>query len=185
MSIFAIADLHLSGDPPCKPMDRFSPSWCNHWHKIRSAWRSSVSSEDTVLIAGDTSWAMKWPDAVKDLEAISDLPGHKVIVRGNHDFWWGHCWQNAKRQCLMRSLFCTTIIISLKAGLFAAAVAGSQRMIRCSDLTMKQFTGRKSHESVLLLLQLVRNGHGRILLMLHYPPVYQLDNSNGFHGADP
>ena len=69
MSIFALADLHLSGNPPVKPMDRFSPAWANHWEKIQTSWRITVNPDDTVLIAGDTSWAMKWKDAVIDLAA--------------------------------------------------------------------------------------------------------------------
>ena len=86
MSIFALADLHLSGDPPQKPMDRFSPAWENHWDKIRAAWLATINEQDTVLIAGDTSWAMKWHDAAVDLEAIAALPGRKILVRGNHDY---------------------------------------------------------------------------------------------------
>ena len=88
MSIFALADLHLSGEPPQKPMDRFSPAWENHWDKIRAAWLAAINEHDTVLIAGDTSWAMKWHDAAVDLEAIAALPGQKILVRGNHDYWW-------------------------------------------------------------------------------------------------
>ena len=59
MSIFALADLHLSGNPPLKPMDRFSPAWENHWEKVQAAWLATITPEDTILIAGDTSWAMK------------------------------------------------------------------------------------------------------------------------------
>ena len=88
MSIFAIADLHLSGDPPCKPMDRFSPVWGNHWQKIQTAWLSSVTPVDTVLIAGDISWALKWHGAKQDLLSIAKLPGRKILLRGNHDYWW-------------------------------------------------------------------------------------------------
>ena len=89
MSIFALADLHLSGNPPLKPMDRFSPAWENHWEKVQAAWLATITPEDTILIAGDTSWAMKWKDALVDLAAIDALPGHKVLIRGNHDYWWG------------------------------------------------------------------------------------------------
>ena len=70
-------------------MDRFSPTWKNHWIKIQTSWLASITPEDTVLIAGDTSWSMKWTDALIDLSAIGALPGRKVLVRGNHDYWWG------------------------------------------------------------------------------------------------
>ena len=84
MSIFALADLHLSGSPPLKPMDRFSPAWENHWAKIQEAWLADVKPEDTVLIAGDTSWAMKWKDALIDLAAVAALPGRKILIHINN-----------------------------------------------------------------------------------------------------
>ena len=87
MSIFAIADLHLSGHRP-KPMDIFGRKWTDHWTKIQQAWRSTVSPGDTVLIPGDISWAMTLEEAAVDLAAIADLPGEKVLLRGNHDYWW-------------------------------------------------------------------------------------------------
>ena len=87
MKVFAIADLHLSGAQP-KPMNVFGDRWENHWEKISAAWREQVSAEDIVLIAGDISWAMQWADALPDLDAIARLPGRKVILKGNHEYWW-------------------------------------------------------------------------------------------------
>ena len=88
MSLFAIGDLHLSGTPAKKPMDVFGPRWKNHWQRIQEDWRSRVSNDDTVLIAGDTSWAMHLKEAQEDLDEIRALPGKKIIIRGNHDYWW-------------------------------------------------------------------------------------------------
>ena len=88
MKIFAIADTHLSGQPPAKPMDVFGEHWRGHWEKIKSDWLRRVGAEDLVLIAGDISWAMKLTDALCDLEEISSLPGQKIMVKGNHDYWW-------------------------------------------------------------------------------------------------
>jgi len=87
MRIFAISDLHLSGANP-KPMDIFGRKWENHWEKIKHNWRELVQDEDVVLIPGDISWAMKLHQALVDLNAIGELPGRKIIVRGNHDYWW-------------------------------------------------------------------------------------------------
>lgn len=69
-------------------MDVFGGNWEGHFEKIKSDWRRKVGEEDIVLIAGDISWAMKLPDALEDLRILADLPGKKVFIRGNHDYWW-------------------------------------------------------------------------------------------------
>ncbi len=87
MKIFSISDLHLSINNP-KPMDIFGGPWDNYLDEIVSDWKEKVSEDDIVLIAGDISWAMKTEDAKPDLDFISALPGKKIIIRGNHDYWW-------------------------------------------------------------------------------------------------
>lgn len=87
MKIFAISDLHLSNSTN-KPMDVFGYGWVNHWQKIRENWVERVTEEDVVLIAGDVSWGMNIQQAIVDLQQINELPGKKVIIRGNHDYWW-------------------------------------------------------------------------------------------------
>ena len=88
MSLFAIGDFHLSGEPPAKPMEVFSPNWENHFEKIRRNWLTKITETDTVIICGDTSWAMSLEAAMQDLNRIAALPGQKIILRGNHDYWW-------------------------------------------------------------------------------------------------
>ncbi len=85
--VFAIADLHLSAAQP-KPMDVFGPGWTDHAERVAASWRATVGPDDIVLVAGDISWAMKLPEAEADLAWIAALPGEKVFVRGNHDYWW-------------------------------------------------------------------------------------------------
>lgn len=87
MNVYAIGDLHLSLSND-KPMDIFGRNWEGHFEKIKADWQSVVASDDVVLIPGDISWAMKLSDGVKDLEALAELPGEKVFIRGNHDYWW-------------------------------------------------------------------------------------------------
>ena len=87
MNIYAISDLHLSFTSD-KPMDIFGTGWEGHFEKIKSDWQSKVQPDDIVLISGDISWAMKMSDALIDLKALADLPGKKVFIRGNHDYWW-------------------------------------------------------------------------------------------------
>lgn len=87
MKVFAISDLHISTNTD-KPMDVFGGNWVNYLQKIREDWQEKVSPSDVVLIGGDISWAMSLDDAKLDLDSISDLNGTKVLVKGNHDYWW-------------------------------------------------------------------------------------------------
>lgn len=87
MKVFAISDLHLSINNS-KPMDIFGPVWDNYLDTILEDWNKKVTDEDIVLLAGDLSWAMKLEDAVVDLDFLNKLKGKKVLLRGNHDYWW-------------------------------------------------------------------------------------------------
>ncbi len=84
--IYTIADLHLSFGTN-KPMDVFS-GWSNYTERIRENWQRLVEPDDTVVIAGDISWAMKLNEINKDFEYIQSLNGKKIILKGNHDYWW-------------------------------------------------------------------------------------------------
>ena len=87
MRIFAIGDPHLSSVKP-KPMSVFGPRWAGHPDLLFQEWSRVVGERDLVMITGDLSWAMTQQEEMPDLEAIASLPGKKVIVRGNHDYWW-------------------------------------------------------------------------------------------------
>ena len=89
MAVWAIADLHLSFGVPNKEMDIFGPHWKGYTDKIAQGWRASVAEDDLVLIPGDISWAMRPEEVRPDLEWIDRLPGTKVFIKGNHDYWWG------------------------------------------------------------------------------------------------
>ena len=88
MKVFAIGDLHLSGNPPTKPMDIFGPHWNDHWARIKEHWNTNVTNEDIVFLVGDMSWALRLDEAACDLQEIASLPGKKYMIRGNHDYWW-------------------------------------------------------------------------------------------------
>lgn len=87
MSLFSIADLHLSGAVD-KPMDVFGSRWQDHTNKLSKRWRAVVSPDDTVVVPGDISWGMTLAEALVDFKFIESLPGKKIIGKGNHDFWW-------------------------------------------------------------------------------------------------
>ena len=87
MKVFAIGDLHLDSAVD-KPMDVFGPGWEDHFERITKDWLLKVKPEDLVLIPGDISWGMRESEAQPDLDLIAKLPGKKIIIRGNHDYWW-------------------------------------------------------------------------------------------------
>ena len=87
MKIFAISDLHISTDGN-KPMDVFGGNWVDYIDKIKADWESKVSDDDLVLIGGDISWAMNIEDAKRDILSFAGLKGKKIIIKGNHDYWW-------------------------------------------------------------------------------------------------
>ena len=88
MALYAISDLHLSFTDD-KPMDIFGEVWANHDVKIRENWLKKIKPEDTVLLGGDLSWSMTLEMAKKELDFINELPGRKIAIKGNHDYWWG------------------------------------------------------------------------------------------------
>lgn len=86
MSLFALGDLHLSlGED--KPMDIFS-GWNDYVQRLEENWKNLVSDDDTVVLAGDISWAMKLEHTLEDFRFIHNLPGKKLLLKGNHDYWW-------------------------------------------------------------------------------------------------
>ena len=87
MAIYGICDLHLSFGVN-KPMNIFGENWANYEKKISENWLSKINEEDVVLLPGDFSWAMYIREAKKDFKFIDNLPGTKILLKGNHDFWW-------------------------------------------------------------------------------------------------
>lgn len=88
MSIYALADLHLPFGAPEKTMEFFGPSWHRYTERIEEAWKNTIKDTDLILLPGDISWAMTPEQAEKDLLWIDALPGTKLMLKGNHDYWW-------------------------------------------------------------------------------------------------
>ena len=169
MNIYAISDLHLSLANP-KEMDIFGQNWESHFEKIKENWGKTVSPGDLVLIPGDLSWAMQMQDALPDLDAICALAGKKILLKGNHDYWWSS--PSRVRGALKNN---THILQydSLDEGSFA--VCGTRGWILPTD---KNFTGQDKvvyeREKIRLRLSLdsVKDPEKQIIVMMHYPPVY-------------
>lgn len=89
MNVFAIADLHLAFSVPSKTMEVFGEGWHKYSERLKENWEREVSPNDLVLIPGDISWAKNLDEAIIDLNWIEALPGTKLLLKGNHDYWWG------------------------------------------------------------------------------------------------
>lgn len=181
MRLFAIGDLHLSGHPPTKPMEIFGPAWINHWDRIRADWTSRVSDDDTVLLAGDISWAMHLKDALPDLQEIMDLPGHKIMIRGNHDYWWESVSKLTKATNGAIT-FIQDDCISIDDG--RIAVCGTRGWICPGDIHFTEADQKPYRRELLRAERALQKadalGCPHKLMMLHYPPVYDLTQPSGF-----
>ncbi len=167
MSIFAIGDTHLTFSTD-KPMDIFR-GWTDYVERLEKNWRAIVNDGDTVVIPGDISWAMSLEQAKKDFAFLNSLPGHKLIMKGNHDYWW-----TTKRKMdtfLSENGFDSVSILHNNA-------------FRVGDFTLCGsrgwfFDAEKSDSKVLLreagrLDMSIEEGKklgGELIVFLHYPPV--------------
>lgn len=178
MHIYAIGDLHLSGEPPTKPMEKFGEHWLGHKEKIKENWLRTVTPEDYVIIAGDISWAMNLPEAEVDLHWIAKLPGHKILLRGNHDYWWASVSK-------MRKLYPEFIFLQNDSTLVElAAEAGTQRVAVCGTRgwtlpSSEKFTEednkiylREGVRMELGLQQAAKLEADTLILAMHYPPLF-------------
>ena len=99
MAVFVIADLHLDTKSNQKSMEVFGNRWNGYVNKIQKNWKKIVTENDTVIIPGDISWALNLDAAIHDLRWINELPGRKILMKGNHDFWWSTASKMQKFFC--------------------------------------------------------------------------------------
>lgn len=180
MSLYVIADLHMPGGAD-KSMDIFGANWEGHVEKIFEDWRERVSAEDTVLIPGDISWAMYIQDAMEDLRRIGELPGRKVLLKGNHDYWWSSLTK--VREAMAPGMH---VIQHSALDLGDCVVCGTRGWIcpGCGEsLTAEdeKIYHRECLRLELALQEAAAAANGRpIIVMMHYPPLYQQNLDTGF-----
>lgn len=168
MALFVIGDLHLSLGAD-KPMDIF-PGWEGYLPKLEANWRKLIAPEDTVVLAGDTSWAMNLNDTKADFAFIQDLPGQKWLLKGNHDYWWTTARKMEK--FLLESGFTTLHILHNNACIVGDTALCGTRGWPFDDAAAQ---GEKlmAREAGRLRMSLqVAGNTPRKIAFLHYPPVY-------------
>jgi hypothetical protein len=178
MAIYAIADLHLSHAEP-KGMEIFGAHWENHFERIACAWRARITDEDLVVIPGDISWAMHTDAAAVDLQAIGALPGQKLILRGNHDYWWSSLGK--VRQIL------PTGMVALQNDCFAFgghAICGTRGWTvpgsSAYEGTDEKLYLREIGRLKLSLDAAIKRNLPIALCMMHFPPQNEKHEDNGF-----
>lgn len=179
MSLFVMADLHLSTTTN-KQMDVFGYRWTDYMEKIKKNWSSIVTDNDTVIVPGDISWGISYEEALGDFKFIDELPGKKLLGKGNHDYWWGTMSKN-------RSFLAENNIKSIDF-LFNNAyrvenfiVCGTRgwfvdEKLQAEDLgtEYKKIVSREASRLKMSLEDAVklRLDNEEILVFFHFPPVY-------------
>ncbi|HEY7915005.1 MAG TPA: metallophosphoesterase [Blastocatellia bacterium] len=190
MRVFAIGDMHLEGGTG-KTMEKFGEHWRDHDRKIFDAWQQVGQDDDLLVIAGDTSWAMKIDTAKADLERIGKMKGRKILIKGNHDYWW-------QSRAKMKKLLDPSIEILQASStvIKRVAIAGTRGWL-CPNDTYFEPDDEKIYEREVGRLRLAleplrsrRAEYDALIVALHYPPANDRHEPSGFtdlideHAAD-
>lgn len=172
MRIFALSDPHLSF--MCdKPMDIFGGNWEGYTEKIKEKWCKKVQNDDVVLVAGDISWAMRLEEVSADLEWLDSLPGKKIIIKGNHEYWW-------KSISAVRNILPASILAlqndAVKIGDFVFCgtrgwvVPENDKPLSAEDDKIYKREAQRLRLTLTFAKNLAKNNE-KIIAMMHYPPL--------------
>ncbi len=169
MALFAIADLHLSLGTD-KPMDIFK-GWQDYKDRLENNWRSLISDNDTVVVAGDVSWAMKLDECFEDFSFINSLPGTKIFLKGNHDYWWStkkkvEDYLSANNFDTIKILFNNSFTVD------GITICGSRGWYYDADTQADMKVINREVGRLKLSLDSAKDCGTTPIVFLHYPPVY-------------
>ena len=168
MALFAISDLHLSLSSE-KPMDIFK-GWADYVNRIESNWRRMITDDDTVVLPGDFSWALKLQDTLADFEFLESLPGKKLLLKGNHDLWW--CTVSKMKQFLKENGIESVDFIhnnAVKVG--ENAVCGSRGWFDDGEALSAKLILREAGR-LNTSIEAAKSTGLKPVVFLHYPPAY-------------
>ena len=169
MAVYTIADLHLSFGTD-KPMDVFS-GWENYTERLESNWKKLITDDDTVVIAGDISWAMSLEGTKADFAFIDSLPGKKIILKGNHDYWWT---TKAKMDRFIAENGFTTLSI-LHNNHYVTdgfALCGSRGWFYDAETNADMKVLLREAGRLRMSLESAASSDCEKVVFLHYPPIY-------------
>lgn len=170
MGLYVIGDLHLSLSTN-KPMDIFGDVWKGHTEKLKESF-SQLKGDDTIILCGDTSWGISLDEALADFQFIDALPGKKIILKGNHDYWWETA---SKMNAFFEKHDLKTLRILHNNAYFYGdyAICGTRGWFRDEETAdMKHNQKVLNREVMRLETSLKAAGDREILCFLHYPPMY-------------
>ncbi|MBR3145199.1 MAG: metallophosphoesterase [Clostridia bacterium] len=167
-NLFAISDLHLSFGSN-KPMDIF-PGWENHTERIKANWKRMIDDNDTVVISGDISWGMTLKESEPDFDFLHTLPGKKVIIKGNHDYWWSTVTKinNFLRSKEYEDFF---VLYNNSYSIGEYAVCGSRSWEYDAKQSDENIVARECGRIEASIISAIRSGK-KPILFLHYPPAF-------------
>ena len=176
MSIYAIGDLHLSLNKE-KPMDIFGGNWKNHEQKIKENWKNTVQDTDLVILPGDFSWEMHLKDMYNDFAYLNQLPGKKLLLKGNHDYWWTTLVK--MREFLQENKFENIDFVYNNSYLFEDKIIAGTRGWALNDTENSDKMNHREEERLKLSLQSGVDNFGdkEIICIMHYPPIIE-ENKN-------
>lgn len=174
MALYAIGDVHLSLG--CnKPMDIFS-GWDNYVVRLEENWRRKITEEDTVLLCGDSSWGMSLEEAFMDLQFLDRLPGKKILIKGNHDYWWS-TKSKMERFFSEKGLNSLEILHNNCVPFGKYGICGTRGWIfEKGEPQDIKVLSRENGRLEVSLAECVKKGLEPIAF-LHYPPVYLQERS--------
>lgn len=170
MRLFALADPHL-GHAVDKSMDIFGPAWERHTERMAEQWTAAVGPDDWVLVAGDVSWAMKLEEAIPDLRFLDALPGRKLLLKGNHDYWWG---SRAKVESVLPPSLrlLQNDSFDLGGGIGVVGTRGWTPPGAPRATAEDEKIYRREVERLGLSIRSAGDRYRVLVAMLHYPPLY-------------
>ena len=168
MSLYAIGDLHLSFGTD-KPMDIFR-GWENYVGRLEKNWQAKIKPEDTVVLAGDISWGMTMEEALEDFRFLGRLNGHKILLKGNHDYWFS---TKTKVEHFLEEneIFSVSLLFNTAYEYGEYAICGTRGWFQEPDTAADQKVMLREAGRLRLSLEAGKKTGKSPLVFLHYPPV--------------
>ena len=170
MSLFVMADLHLCKGNPEKTMSIFN-GWQNYQELIEKNWKELISDSDTIVLPGDISWGMSLKEAAPDFKFIEQLPGQKIVIKGNHDYWWT---TKKKMEDFFAAEGCTSIKIlhnnHYRYGGYG--ICGTRGWVNMPGETQDEKVLRREVQRLETSIRSALDVGLKPIVFLHYPPIF-------------
>ncbi|MDE7138067.1 MAG: metallophosphoesterase, partial [Ruminococcus sp.] len=170
MSLFVIADLHLCQGNPEKTMSIFS-GWKNYQELIRKNWLELIKNDDTVVLPGDISWGMSLQDSSPDFHFIENLTGEKIIIKGNHDYWWS---TKKKMEDFLTAEGCRSIKIlhnnHFRYGNYG--ICGTRGWVNMPGETQDEKVLKREVQRLETSIKSALSENLEPVVFMHYPPIF-------------